>query len=159
APAQGFHLTVKTLERRDRRPRCAGAFGGLLLIGVIFLTGALPSPTGQAPWGPLSCTQPGRSGSAPAQGFHLAVKTLERRARRPRDAGAFGGLLLIGMIFLASTFRPLEAAAAGTGVVAADLDALVDGGLLLDGAVAATGGAGDLGHPLALHGALAVLGL
>ena len=55
----------------------------------------------------------------------------------------------VRVILLAGTLLPLQAAAAGAGVVAADLLAFLHR-LLLDGAVAAAGLAGDLGHPLPL---------
>ena len=55
------------------------------------------------------------------------------------------------MVLLAGAFFPLQAAAAGAGIVAADLGDLFHR-LLLHAAVAGAGLAGDLGHPLALNG-------
>jgi len=65
-------------------------------------------------------------------------------------------LRLFAVVLFTRTLLPLLAAAAGAGVVAADFDPFADYGGLLYAAVAAAGFAGDLGHPLALHGALAV---
>ena len=60
------------------------------------------------------------------------------------------GILQIRVILLAGALLPLQPAAAGAGIVAADLDGLLHGLLLGSGAVAAHVFHGGLGDPLPL---------
>ena len=102
----------EALRRGDRRPRPDRQLPGPQL------------PRRPGPSARLDRTLQVPQAPAPVSYTHLDVYK-----RQPSLASA-GALGCSGMVFLAGTLLPLQSAAAGAGIVAADLDSLLHGLLL-----------------------------